>query len=141
MAKEPDRPDLWSHILKRLDKKEGGLSLAEMHSNASIFMIAGTETTATLLSGVTYYLLKNPEKMAKLLEEVRTAFDSDDGLTVEALARLKYLNACLEEGLRMYPPIPDGLPRLVPEGGASICGEWVPGGVSVSVRPCSRSRP
>lgn len=132
MAKEPERPDLWSHILKRLNNTEGGLSLAEMHSNASIFMIAGTETTATLLSGLTYYLMANTDKLAKLCDEVRTAFATDSELTVESLARLKYLNACLEEGLRMYPPVPDGLPRIVPEGGATICGEFVPSGVSIS---------
>jgi hypothetical protein len=31
----------------------------------------------------------------------------------------------------MYPPVPTGLPRTVPEGGAAICGSWVPQGVRV----------
>jgi cytochrome P450 len=41
------------------------------------------------------------------------------------LAQLKYLNACIEEGLRMYPPVPSGLPRVTPPGGAAICGTWI----------------
>lgn len=30
----------------------------------------------------------------------------------------------------MYPPVPIGLPCLVPTEGAEVCGMWVPGGVS-----------
>ena len=92
LARDPGRPDIWSHILKRKEVIDGGLSLAEMHSNASIFMLAGTETTATLLSGLTYYLLTHPEKMEKLLAELRTLFENGEDLRVETLARCKYLS-------------------------------------------------
>ena len=44
----PSKPDLWSFVLKKAGQ-EGGMSLSEMHSNSAMFMIAGTETTATLL--------------------------------------------------------------------------------------------
>ena len=63
LKREPERPDLWSRILEKSPMdSEGGLSLGEHHSVASLFMIAGTETTATALSGTTYHLLKNPGK-------------------------------------------------------------------------------
>lgn len=78
--------------------------------------------------------------MTKLLAEVRQTFRTDTDLNVEALARAKYLCACVDEALRCYPPVPTGLPRIVPPGGASICGEWVPGGTSVSVDPWSSNR-
>jgi cytochrome P450 len=122
------KPDIWNLILKR--DEASGLSLGEMHSNASLFMIAGTETTATLLSGVTFYLLKNPDKLKVLTDEIRGACKSDEDLTLETLAGLKYLHACLEEGLRMYPPVPSGLSRIVPPGGLDICGQYVPPKVS-----------
>nr|QSG30343.1 CYP65EW1 [Hormonema carpetanum] len=134
LTKNPDRPDLWSHVLRRAGQ-EGGMSLAEMHSNSAMFMIAGTETTATLLSGLTYHLIRNPEMMAKLVQEIRTFFPTEDHITVETLAQLPYLNACLEEGMRMYPPIAAGLPRITPHGGAMICGEYVPENIAVSVSP------
>jgi cytochrome P450 len=60
------------------------LILDEMYANASIFMIRGTETTATLLSGLLFYLLKNPEMLTKLVHEVRSAFLNDDDITTEA---------------------------------------------------------
>lgn len=137
LARDPGRPDLWTEILRRSDDGKGdataGMSLEEMYGNATVFMNAGTETTATLLSGLTYYLLINPDKMAKLIAEVRDAFPSGSDITIDALAKLPYLNACIEEGLRMYPPISFGLPRLTPPGGAVIADKYIPANVSVSV--------
>ncbi|KAH8883169.1 cytochrome P450 [Thozetella sp. PMI_491] len=120
-----EQPDIWNLVLGQPEGRR--LTVAQMYANADLFMLAGTETTATLLSGLTYYLLKNPEKMKKLVEEIRS-FKSEDELTVDTLPKLKYLAACVEEGLRCYPPVPQsGALRLTPEGGNVICGEWVPG--------------
>jgi cytochrome P450 len=65
--------------------------------------------------------------------EVRGAFKSETDVTIDELAKLPYLNACIEEGLRMYPPISSGLPRVTPQEGAMIAGKSVPGNVSVAV--------
>lgn len=132
------KPDLWAQILKRSGNEL--LTRDEMHSNASLFMTAGTETTATWLSGLTYYLLRNPGSMSRLMDEIRSTFRHQDDITIEALARMEYVNACLEEGLRLYPPVPVGLPRRVPAGGAAISGSWVPGGTTVSVHQLSANR-
>ncbi|KAK0642551.1 Cytochrome P450 monooxygenase rdc4 [Lasiodiplodia hormozganensis] len=128
-----DEPDIWNLILSAEEKGNGGLDKKDMYINAGVFMIAGTETTATLLSGLTWLLCKNPEKMAKLCAELRGRFAKGEQVTAEALARLPYLNACLEEGLRLYPPLPIGPAREVCEGGNVICGEWIPGKTRVSV--------
>jgi cytochrome P450 len=115
------KPDIWSLVLGNGPDQ---LSRDHMYANASIFMLAGTETTATLLSGLTFHLLRNPVKLQRVVEQVRALAETE--LTLEVLPRLPYLNACFEEGLRMYPPVPNGLPHLVAEGGNAICGEWVP---------------
>ena len=96
-----------------------------------LIFLTGTETTATLLSGATYLLLKHPDKMEKLTREIRAAFSDDADMTLEKLASVEYLHACLEEGLRMYPPVPVGLPRVVPAGGRVVCGQAVPADTSV----------
>ena len=96
-------------------------------------MIAGTETTATALSGTTYRLLKNPEVLKTLVEEVRGAFSDFDDISLEKLARQKYLHAVLQEGLRMYPPVPIALPRRTPKEGSFVNGQWVPGDVAIGV--------
>lgn len=122
-----DQPDIWNLIISQPEGRR--LTVEQMHANADLFMLAGTETTATLLSGLTYYLLKNPDKMKKLVDEIRS-FNTEDDLTIDTLPRLNYMAACIEEGLRCYPPVPQsGPPRLTPEGGNAICGEWIPGKV------------
>ncbi|KXL43990.1 hypothetical protein M433DRAFT_76371 [Acidomyces richmondensis BFW] len=139
LEKRDARPDIWGLVLE----KEGstlGLSKKEMYSNGNIFMIAGTETTATLLSGLTFHLLKNPAKMDRLTHEIRSAFATDEDITIERLQALRYLHACIEEGLRMYPPVTNGLPRIVPPGGAMIDGHEVPGGTQVYVSPFATYR-
>ncbi|KAH7061556.1 cytochrome P450 [Macrophomina phaseolina] len=130
---ETDRPDIWTCVMKH--KEEDRLTYPEMQSSASTFMIAGTETTATLLSGLTFLLLKHPDVLEKLVREVRNTFSTADDIDISSLARLEYLNACIEEALRIYPPAPIGFPRVVPKHGAFVGGQPVPAGISLAVSP------
>ena len=77
-----------------------------------------------------YHLLKTPKALEKLNKDIRGAFQAQADITLQKLADQEYLHACLEEGLRIYPPVPAVLPRLVPAGGAIVCGKFVPEGVS-----------
>jgi len=123
--------DLWDLVLSQ---KEGqGLSRSEMDSHAAVFMIAGTETTATLVSGLTYLLLANPDCMKKVCEEVRGAFETEANMDMEEVAALSYLSACIKEALRLYPPAPIGFPRLTPEIGSTVNGSFIPPGTILSI--------
>ena len=102
------------------------MSLAEIESNASLLLIGGSETTATLLSGVTYYLLTNPHTLSRLTAEVRSAFSSEAEITLTSVNRLSYMLACLDEAMRMYPPVPHGLPRVIPKGGKTLLERYIP---------------
>ncbi|KAH7410057.1 cytochrome P450 [Phaeosphaeria sp. MPI-PUGE-AT-0046c] len=115
MAQKTERPDLWTYVTKNSHIEGQELNLDELHSNGATFMLAGTETTATLLSGLTYILIQNPEKLARLTKEIRSSCRTFDDLTMTNLSQLQYLQACLEEGLRLYPPVPSGLPRVTPK--------------------------
>ncbi|KAK0637910.1 Averantin hydroxylase [Lasiodiplodia hormozganensis] len=133
-----ERPDLWGYVLREQEKgeeekkKKGEvMDVEDMYANATIFMLAGSETSATLLSGLVWLLCRNQEKMEKLCAEVRGQEGGE--LDVEALPRMKYLAACIEEALRLYPPLPIGPPREVHRDGNIICGKWVPGKTRVGV--------
>ena len=56
LARNPEHPDLWTKVLEKEDVEGEGLSRDEHDSNAEFFMLAGTETTATALAGVTWVL-------------------------------------------------------------------------------------
>ena len=128
LAMKTEKADFTTFILRNQDKDP--LTEKELQANADILILAGSETTATLLSGVSYHLCRNPRVLKLLCEEIRGAFKSEDEINITACNGLKYMLAVLEEGLRMYPPAPSGFPRIVPSGGEVISGRFVPGGVS-----------
>ena len=127
-AQEPSHADFIAFINKHNNGKER-ITDAEILSNASLFVAAGTETVATLLPAVTYLLVKNPRVMDKLSKQLRIAFPNEELITVQGVSHIHYLTACIQEALRLLPPVPEGLPRVVPPEGEMICGRWVPGGV------------
>ncbi|KAF6832491.1 cytochrome p450 [Colletotrichum plurivorum] len=131
LGKQGPRSDLVEGLLKKKD--EWNMTLDELEGNSSILIIAGSETTATLLSGLTYMLLKNPDKMKKLVDEVRGTFQKEEEIDLTSVTKLPFMLACIEEGLRMYPPVPTGLPRVVPEGGATISGHFIPENTVVAI--------
>jgi len=111
------------------------MDFKRLRINAGLLVIAGSETTATLLTGATYFLLSNPRTLEKLKAEVRSSFKSDNEITLTSVGNLTYMLACLNESLRRYPPVAVGLPRTVPKGGANVAGTFIPEGVSQAPRP------
>ncbi|KAM0348463.1 hypothetical protein HYE67_000123 [Fusarium culmorum] len=130
-AKDENSKDFMSYILRYNDER--GMSRPEIIENSSLLIVAGSETTATLLSGVTYQLLTNPEAYKKLVTEIRSAFATEEDITATAVDQQTYLLAVLSEGLRMYPPVPGALGRLIPKGGDFVEGHWFPENTVVSV--------
>ncbi|KAF7171054.1 hypothetical protein CNMCM5623_003521 [Aspergillus felis] len=124
MAVTDNRVDLMEALLKK--KEELNLSTDELIANAQILILAGSETTASLLSGVTYFLLQNSAAYQQLVNEVRSTFSSEKEINMSSVNQLPYMLACLNEALRMYPPSAGGLPRVTPKGGAQILGQYIP---------------
>ena len=81
--RETQRPDFMTEILKHNGEKGVSLQPVEMATNATVFITAGSETTATLLSGATWCLLKNPKVMQKLKDEVRSRWANYGDITME----------------------------------------------------------
>lgn len=92
--------------------------------------VAGSETTATLLCGVTNLLLRDRPLLNKLVAAIRDKIKTKEDLVMANLGDIPYLDACLEEALRMFPPVPIGLLRIVPDQGSEIDGHLIPAGVS-----------
>ena len=125
MNLEKERDDFMTPVLKNNPNFER-MSLEEIESTFSLLIVAGSETTATVLSGITNELVKAPTELRKLVQEIRSTFKSKDEITFAALRDLPFLNAVIHEGLRLCNPVPAGLPRLVPKGGDTVCGHFLP---------------
>jgi cytochrome P450 len=132
-----DRPDFVSRILDNREKY--AISDIQIAAHASDFVTAGSETTATALSCISYYLSRNPHILRKLQDEIRTTFSSYSEIDNATTTNLKYLNAVCREGMRVYPPLPFPLPRVVPAGGDTVDGHYIPGGTIVSTNPFAAS--
>ncbi|KAJ6086858.1 hypothetical protein N7467_005772 [Penicillium canescens] len=134
------RPDFMSAILQNGLSEDVGqyreskriMTRAEIHSNGFILIVAGSETSATLLSGCIFFLCTYPHSMSQLVSEIRTVFKKESDITFRGMIGLTYLAAVIEESLRMYPPFVTSLARVVPQGGAVINGQFVAEGTIVS---------
>ncbi|KAI1866811.1 uncharacterized protein JN550_007358 [Neoarthrinium moseri] len=121
----PGKEDFFGHMIRK-----GTITETEIAAQARVLILAGSETTATALSAITYYLLRNPACLAEVQKEVRGRFKAMDEITGDSAAGLKYVHGVIEEGLRLSPPVGSGLPRHSP--GAVVDGHYVPAGVIVT---------
>jgi cytochrome P450 len=130
---QSSHPIIYETLLADDADKGTPLDFMELDHEAQSVVAAGVDTTAVSLVTGTYMLLKDPSKVAKLKQELKSAWPSlastPPGL--EALERLPYLAAVIKESLRMAPHITAGFPRVVPFGGKTIGGIFIPGGVRI----------
>jgi cytochrome P450 len=126
MARPAGRSDFLEHVIQTSD----AMSEADICANAVALIGAGSDTTATLLSGTTYFLLKNPEYLTTLSLQLRQSFQSESEIDQASVDSNELLQACVMETLRVYPPAAVGFTRVVPKPGVTIAGRFVPEGVS-----------
>ena len=124
-----------SSILEHRGPSE--ISDVQLAAHASDFVIAGSETAATALSCIAYYVLRTPSVLQKLQREIRSSFKDYSDIDATSTAPLRYTRAVILEALRIYPPVPFALPREVPSGGDVVDGHFLPAGVmSTKVASC-----
>lgn len=101
--------DLLEYMLTGVDKETGErLDDVNIRYQIITFLIAGHETTSGLLSFTMYYLLNNPEVLAKAYDEVDRVLGEDlsTAPTYEQVKQLQYVSQILKESLRLWPTAP-----------------------------------
>ncbi|KAF1993248.1 cytochrome P450 [Amniculicola lignicola CBS 123094] len=137
LQKSNNRPDFLNRMIE--NREMYNISEVQIAAHSSDFVTAGSETTATTLACVVYYLTKDPSVFSKLQNEIRGAFRRFDDINAKSTQSLKYLNAVCLEGMRIYAPLPFPLPRVVPVGGDTVDGWYLPAGTIVSTNPTAAS--
>lgn len=96
--------------------------------------MAGSDTTATAIRVVFLNLLTSPVMMNKLRAEIdngiRMGKISSPISNAEAL-ELPYLQGCIKEALRLWPPITGILQKVTPPEGDTFNGIFIPGGTFI----------
>ncbi|QQK45611.1 Cytochrome P450, E-class, group I [Penicillium digitatum] len=121
------RQDFFTNIAGKV--KSGEIDKEEMTAHASTLIIAGGETVATCLAAATYYLLKTPHAYEQLKMEIRGRYQRYEDIDAASALQLTYLQAVINESLRIHPPGSQGFPRVSP--GIDIDGYYVPKGTEV----------
>lgn len=124
----------WSAI-HELDPDKMSTRDVIVHLSTNVF--AGSDTTAIAMRAVFYFLLRNPDKLAKVRAELDAADRAGKlGEYIsyrETTTHLPYLCAVIKEAMRLHPSIGLILERHVPQGGATICGQHIPEGTIVGI--------
>lgn len=112
-------------------RDRGVITTDEIEQQASILILAGGEMTSIALTSATHLLLQNPEKMQDLTKELQNHFQHDSEIDASSINKLVYLQAVMQETLRMFLPITNGFPRQTFIGGVQIDGHIVPDQVGI----------
>lgn len=117
------------------DKVDFGRTEVKVEVYVALF--AGSDTTAAAVSSILYHLMKNRAAYDRLTRDIDEATAagalSTPFIRYKEASSLKYLDACIREGMRLHPSVGLTLPRQVPAGGRQISGAWFPAGVRVGV--------
>lgn len=82
-------------------------------------------------------LAKHPQIQAQVIEAVQKL---PEDCTDDDLKHAEILQHVINETLRLRGPASASLPRVVPAGGVTVCGRYLPGGTVVSTQAYSRHR-
>lgn len=126
-AKEtPAVPDAMSYILAEKDPEaQQFLSRHDISSDVFMIQLAGADTSFSVLINLCFRLAKNQDYQTQLRSEVTDAFTLDGSGAVTSvdwpkLSNYQFLNALINETLRLHPPVPSGMPRVAPPEGLNI---------------------
>ncbi|KAI2616330.1 cytochrome P450 [Hypoxylon sp. NC1633] len=136
------RRDLLARLQEGRDEKGEPLGFEELCAEALTQLIAGSDTTSNSSCALLYHVARTPGVLDKMQRELDAATPNGDGdgdgakvLTYEAIRNLPYLQAVINETLRIHSTSGIGLPRLVPaeSDGVVVRGRRYRAGTVLSV--------
>ncbi|KAN0066397.1 hypothetical protein ACQY0O_000491 [Thecaphora frezii] len=129
-----EREDLLAKLQAAKDDRGEPMGKMELTAEALTQLIAGSDTTSNSSCAIVSHLATHPDKMRKLQAELDEALKYSEDVPLHSdVQELPYLQAVLSESLRFHSTSAIGLPRVVPAGGATVCGKFFPAGTVLSV--------
>ncbi|KAK0238637.1 cytochrome P450 [Armillaria nabsnona] len=117
------------------DESSGGPKLSKFQAaaDASFIVLAGSDTVSEAMVALMRYLTSHREIQKTLRMELTNAFDGPiEDMDEFTLSKLPYLDACVQEALRMVPPVAAGPPRWNGDKPTRILNQYIPPGTSAA---------
>ncbi|XP_011704046.1 PREDICTED: cytochrome P450 9e2-like [Wasmannia auropunctata] len=134
------RPDMLQLLMETRNKEGKELNIDDIVAQAFIFFFAGFDSTSTLMCFAAHEIAVNKDIQEKLQKEIDKVLEETNGQApYEAINGIEYLDAVINEALRMYPiavmtdrlcvkdfELPPALPGLKPLSLKKGQGIWIP---------------
>lgn len=108
-------------------------ALPIIQGDSRLIIVAGSDTTAATLSHLFYHLASHHEVVEKLREEVKPMIEADGSISHVKIQDAQYLNGCINEALRLNPPVPCGVFRKTPKDGVHIGDTFIAGNTIIQM--------
>ncbi|KAL9122024.1 MAG: hypothetical protein Q9187_001416 [Circinaria calcarea] len=125
-------PDIMSVLLEPWkDRRPTGADLNMLQGDSQLIVVAGSDTTASSLTYVFYELVRAPDHIQKLRDEIAPYYTIGGDVPHQQIQYLEHLNGVIYETLRLHPPVPTALQRNTPPEGIKIGHTYIPGNTTV----------
>ncbi|KAK3372602.1 cytochrome P450 [Podospora didyma] len=125
-----DVPDMMGSFIRH------SLTKRECETEAIFQIVAGSDTTATAIRAIMLYVITTPRVYRRLQDEIDAGIKegriSSPVITAAEGAEFGYLQAVIQEGLRLHPPFNGLNYKVVPPGGDYLDGVFVPAGTRIA---------
>ncbi|GJE99305.1 cytochrome P450 [Phanerochaete sordida] len=136
LAQPAEKKDLFYYLSNEDGSEKEDPPKYVVASDGGLAVVAGSDTTSSVLASTFYCLLRNPEAYARLQAEVDKAFPpGEDVLDPERLPDMQFLEAVINEGLRLFPAVPSGSQRApeIGSGGKAVGPYFIPEGTMTRI--------
>jgi cytochrome P450 len=150
-GQNPQTPDLFESMMNAKDSKSGRqFGIKDLWIESILLLVAGpchrfcfvhtcadrssgSDTTAAAMCANFFHLAHYPTILKQVVDEVKAVFRHADDIAIGAkLDSCRYLQACVDEVMRLDPSTPNPLPRCTQSGGAWVDGELLPEGTNAT---------
>ncbi|KAJ6005682.1 hypothetical protein N7451_003626 [Penicillium sp. IBT 35674x] len=126
-----ERPiDIVSWLIQGMDNRDPSAPPTDtaLYDDGRLAIIAGSDTTGATLANIVYYLTSNPKVYQRLQKEVDEVISTGGDAS-----QIPYIDAIINETLRLKPAVPGGMGRITPPEGLTIDEVFIPGNIIVIV--------
>ncbi|KAH9889219.1 cytochrome P450 [Xylariomycetidae sp. FL2044] len=126
-----ETPDIMSTLLKPWEGApipDHGLKL--LQGDSRLLIVAGSESMSSTMTHVLYELVRHPEHIEKLRQELAPCL-VNGRLDLQKVQTLPHLGCVIDETLRLHPPVPTVTPRRTPPEGITVGDRYIAGGMTV----------